>query len=233
MGGAAGSLAVSAGILAAAGSGMLTPYEKKLSAANTQLAAQGFINMGGKSGFGWNAVNIGEETWNKLAESGHKIAQATNDWMSDSFQDQIIKDAETGVTYYKKLLNDAGTLVYEYYRTYTEQELFKAGVSNAYKVAVGINFLTSETIIPLVQKAARSAIGVALELPIFIPDLLTTYISRAACNAAVVESTVFGVSEAQAAPAKSDDKSKKDSKKIEKKDSDDDVMGAGIGSLFG
>jgi large subunit ribosomal protein L10 len=110
---------------------------------------------------------------------------------------------------------------------------FKAGVSNAYKVAVGINFLTSETIIPLVQKAARSAIGVALELPIFIPDLLTTYISRAACNAAVVESTVFGVSEAQAAPAKSDDKSKKDSKKIEKKDSDDDVMGAGIGSLFG
>ncbi len=102
----------------------------------------------------------------------------------------------------------------------------KLAASQALNLALGLGMVTSETIPPLMAKAAREAIALGMEVPIFIPDLLEQYVSKAFRTAKAVEAAAFGTVE-DAAPAEEEEKKKEEVK------SDDEELGAGLGSLFG
>lgn len=106
----------------------------------------------------------------------------------------------------------------------------RLGVSQAINLAMSLGVITSETITPLVTKAQRSAVALATSLPIFIPDLLPNYVSKAVAEASVLNATVFGVP-VSAAPTKGAAPTKKEDDKKSQKD-DDLTMGEGISSLF-
>jgi large subunit ribosomal protein L10 len=112
---------------------------------------------------------------------------------------------------------------------------FKIGAAQGLNLAINMGILIPETIIPLTQKAIRTAINVAMEMPIFIPDLLKNYIQKAVAQANSVNSSAFGLvaqpkpTSVKTASSKSEKISDKDA---DKKQSDDEIMGDGLSSLF-
>ena len=100
----------------------------------------------------------------------------------------------------------------------------------ALALAMSLGILIEETIEPLLLKAVREATSLGLELPLFIPDLLPNYVGRAVSVANSISALVFGVEEEEVEViVKKKDKKKS---KTEQKD-DDEIMGEGIGALFG
>jgi len=102
--------------------------------------------------------------------------------------------------------------------------------ASAIALAVSLGILSQETLPILVAKAYREANALAFELPMIIPDMVPQYFQRAERSAAIIEGMIFGT----AAPSAEEKKDKKTDKKKEDQHKDDnEVLGEGIGSLFG
>ncbi len=104
----------------------------------------------------------------------------------------------------------------------------RLAASQALNLALGLGIVTEETVVPLIQKAARGAVGLAMELPMYFPELLDQYMAKATRQATVVNAAAFGLELAQPA-ASEPEPSKKEEKKEEEKDDEP----TGLGSLFG
>jgi large subunit ribosomal protein L10 len=112
---------------------------------------------------------------------------------------------------------------------------FRIGAAQGLNLAVNLGLLTPETVIPLTQKAIRTAINVAMELPVFMPDLLKNYIQKAVTQANSVNSAAFGIAAIPTSTAVKTASSKPEKisdKDADKKKSDDEIMGDGLSSLF-
>lgn len=149
------------------------------------------------------------------------------------------------------LLNQLGiepmTVVLDFYCAYEDgsilpEEVLKldqekiisnvqSGYATAFTLAMALNVISEETIEPMVLKAAQAANAVALDCEIITPDTIPMFLSKAASSAASINTMVYGGDEEKAV---ADEDAKKDEaeEKEEEKD-DDEVMGAGIGALFG
>lgn len=104
----------------------------------------------------------------------------------------------------------------------------RLGASQAFNLALGLNWITEDTIEPMIAKAARESIGLALELPIFIPELLEKYVSKAVSQATVVNAAAMGIELAQpAAPSATEEQPE------EEEEEEEDEEPAGLGALFG
>lgn len=103
----------------------------------------------------------------------------------------------------------------------------RLAASQALNLALGLNMITEETAVPLIQKAHRSAVGVAMDLPLFFPELLSQYIAKATQQATVLNAAAFGLDLTQSATSEPEP-SKKEEEPEEKEEEP-----AGLGSLFG
>jgi large subunit ribosomal protein L10 len=66
----------------------------------------------------------------------------------------------------------------------------RLAASQALNLAMSVGIITQETAVPLVTKAARIARGVAMKLPIVIPELTEAYVQQAVREANVVKKNV-------------------------------------------
>ncbi|MHA1620053.1 MAG: 50S ribosomal protein L10 [Promethearchaeota archaeon] len=105
----------------------------------------------------------------------------------------------------------------------------RLAASQAMNLALGLGMITEDTVVPLIQKAARSAVGLAMELPMYFPELLDQYMAKATRQATVLNAAALGLELTQ--PATSEPKSSKKEEKPEEKEEDDEPTG--LGSLFG
>ncbi len=96
----------------------------------------------------------------------------------------------------------------------------------AQKLAMELGIMDDETIIPLIQKAYREALGILFEIPILDETLLDEYIRRAELNVNIINTMILG--EEDKTPVKA-----KKTKKKKKKSEDEEEGAAGIGGLFG
>lgn len=105
----------------------------------------------------------------------------------------------------------------------------RLGASQALNLALGLGMITKETVDPLVSKAIREAFAFAMEVPLFIPDLLEQYISKAVSQATVVNAAAMGLELPK--PATPAAPSKDEPEEEEEEEEDDEP--AGLGALFG
>jgi large subunit ribosomal protein L10 len=126
---------------------------------------------------------------------------------------------------------DGDILPYEVLHLDVEEilEETRLGASQAVNLALSLGLITEETVIPLMSRAIRSAFGVALELPIFIPDLLENYITKASAQANTLNATAFGL-EVEEAPAPAESEPEESEEEKEEEEEEEDV---GMGNLFG
>jgi large subunit ribosomal protein L10 len=125
-----------------------------------------------------------------------------------------------------------GELIAEEVLKLDEKKIIKdvqTAQASAVALAVSLGILSKETLPILMAKAFRQANALAFELPMIIPDMVPQYFQRAAMSAAVIENIVFG--ESAVAEVKKDKKTEK--KKEDERKDDNEVLGEGIGSLFG
>ena len=80
--------------------------------------------------------------------------------------------------------------------------------------------ITSDTIKPLMAKAVRSSVALALSLPIFIPEMVDQYMAKATREASALNGSVF---------ESEDQPELEEEPEPEKKEEEP----AGLGSLFG
>jgi len=66
----------------------------------------------------------------------------------------------------------------------------RLAASQSLNLALALGLVSSETVVPLIQKAARIAEGVAMKLPIVIPELAEKYVALATREAKVIQDTV-------------------------------------------
>jgi len=102
----------------------------------------------------------------------------------------------------------------------------KNAAARAFGLAMALSYLTDETIEPFILKAVREGNAMALELELITPDTIPIHLSRATAIASHINKMVLSDEE----PSQDEDESKEEKK--EEKD-DDEVMGSGIGALFG
>ncbi len=96
----------------------------------------------------------------------------------------------------------------------------RLAASEALNIALGLGMITSDTIKPLMAKAIRSSIALAMNLPIFIPEMVDQYMAKATREASALNGAVF----------ESDEQPKSEEEpEPEKKEEEP----AGLGSLFG
>jgi len=110
----------------------------------------------------------------------------------------------------------------------------KVAYATAISLAMGIGFITKETITPILSQAVRNANALAMKLEIVTPETIPLYIARAAQIAESVNDMIFGGAEAavkKEGPGK--DKKKKEEKEEKEEQDDDQAMGQNIGTLFG
>ncbi|MHA1562885.1 MAG: hypothetical protein ACTSPA_12260 [Promethearchaeota archaeon] len=96
----------------------------------------------------------------------------------------------------------------------------RLAASEALNLSLELGMITSDTIKPLMAKAIRSSVALALSLPIFIPEMVDQYMAKATREASAINRAVF---EGEEQP-----ESEKESEP-EKKEEEP----AGLGSLFG
>jgi len=96
----------------------------------------------------------------------------------------------------------------------------RLAASEALNIALGLGMITSDTIKPLMAKAIRSSIALAMNLPIFIPEMVDQYMAKATREASALNGAVF---ESEEQP-KSEEEPEPEKKEEEP---------AGLGSLFG
>jgi large subunit ribosomal protein L10 len=112
---------------------------------------------------------------------------------------------------------------------YMDMDQFRKDIVSAYisaqSLALKLGIVDKETLNPLIQKAHREALGLLFELPIFIDDLRDEYLKKAAINAQVINSIIFG--EDGSTPTKTQET------KEEPKEEDEEEEEVGIGGLFG
>ncbi len=97
--------------------------------------------------------------------------------------------------------------------------------SQALNIAMNIGMVTAETIGPMIVKAHRSAVAVALELPIIIPELTEQYLAKATRQANAVNAAAFGL---ETAPVVEES-----APEPEKEEEPEEEEPAGLGALFG
>ncbi len=115
-----------------------------------------------------------------------------------------------------------------------EEEIFahiRLAAAQAVNLAISLGVLTPETLSGFLIKGIREASAIATSIPVFFPELLDQYFTKATAQAQVLNAAVFGGATAQSS-VKPETKSSASSKKEEKK-SDEEELGAGISSLFG
>lgn len=96
----------------------------------------------------------------------------------------------------------------------------RLAASEALNISLGLGMITSDTIKPLMAKAIRSSIALAMNLPIFIPEMVDQYMAKATREASALNGAVF----------ESDEQPKSEEEpEPEKKEEEP----AGLGSLFG
>ena len=98
----------------------------------------------------------------------------------------------------------------------------RLAVSEALNLSLELGMITDDTIKPLMIKAIRSSYALALNLPIFIPELVDQYMAKATREAGAINGAVFGDEE----ETESENKSEPEPEKKEEEPS-------GLGSLFG
>ncbi|MHA1476153.1 MAG: 50S ribosomal protein L10 [Promethearchaeota archaeon] len=96
----------------------------------------------------------------------------------------------------------------------------RLAASEALNLSLELGMITSDTIKPLMAKAIRSSVALALSLPIFIPEMVDQYMAKTTREASAINRAVF---EGEEQP-----ESEKESEP-EKKEEEP----AGLGSLFG
>ncbi len=109
---------------------------------------------------------------------------------------------------------------------YMDMEAFQQDIASCYlaaqRLAIELGVVDDETIEPMIQKAWREALGVLLEVPIFVDEMMEEYIKKAIFNANVINATIFGGATLPTAKNKES--------KAEEKEGEKD--GVGIGGLF-
>lgn len=105
----------------------------------------------------------------------------------------------------------------------------RLGASQAVNLALGLGMITKETVDPLLTKAIREAFAFAMDIPLFIPDLLEQYISKAVSQATVLNAAAMGLELAQPATASTPS----EEKPAEEEEEEEDDEPAGLGALFG
>ena len=96
----------------------------------------------------------------------------------------------------------------------------RLAASEALNITLGLGMITSDTIKPIMAKAIRSLIALAMNLPIFIPEMVDQYMAKATREASALNGAVF----------ESDEQPKSEEEpEPEKKEEEP----AGLGSLFG
>lgn len=112
---------------------------------------------------------------------------------------------------------------------YMDREQFQQDLASCYfaaqKLAMELGVIDDETIEPLIQKANREAMGILFEIPVFAEDMLEEYIKKAALNANIVNSMVFGSGTSASVKGKAPEPKKEEPE-------DEKEEPAGIGGLF-
>ena len=96
----------------------------------------------------------------------------------------------------------------------------RLAASEGLNLALGLGMITSDTIKPLMVKAIRSSFALALNLPIFIPEMADQYMAKATREAIAINSVIF---EGEGEPESEEEP------EPEKKEEEP----AGLGNLFG
>ncbi len=96
----------------------------------------------------------------------------------------------------------------------------RLAVSEALNLSLELGMITNDTIKPLMIKAIRSSFALALNLPIFIPEMVDQYMAKATREAQAINGAVFKGEE----EPEQEEEPKPDPKSEEP---------AGLGSLFG
>ncbi len=102
--------------------------------------------------------------------------------------------------------------------------------AQAKSLAVALEIITEETIDPLMIKGIQSARAVGLELPIFIPELLESYFSKAAAQANTLNASAFGLEVSSGVEEESEPEEEEDE---EEEEEEEEESSAGLGGLFG
>ncbi len=97
----------------------------------------------------------------------------------------------------------------------------RLAASEALNLSLELGMITSDTIKPLMAKAIRSSVALALSLPIFIPELVDQYMAKATREASAINGVVFE-GEEQSEPEEEPEPEKPKEEEP-----------AGLGSLFG
>jgi len=97
----------------------------------------------------------------------------------------------------------------------------RLAASEALNLSLELGMITSDTIKPLMAKAIRSSVALALSLPIFIPELVDQYMAKATREASAINGVVFEGEE----QSESEEEPEPEKPKEEEP--------AGLGSLFG
>ncbi len=97
----------------------------------------------------------------------------------------------------------------------------RLAASEALNIALGLGMITSDTIKPLMAKAIRSSVALAINLPIFIPEMVDQYMAKATREAMAINGAVF---EGEEQPETEEEPEPEKPKEEEP---------AGLGSLFG
>ncbi|MHA1721401.1 MAG: 50S ribosomal protein L10 [Promethearchaeota archaeon] len=98
----------------------------------------------------------------------------------------------------------------------------RLAASEALNLSLELGMITDDTIKPLMIKAIRSSYALALNLPIFIPELVDQYMAKATREAGAINGAVFGGEEQ---PEPENEPEPEPEKKEEEP--------SGLGSLFG
>ena len=100
------------------------------------------------------------------------------------------------------------------------------GASQAYRLAIGLEYITEETVEPLVSKAILGANAVAMDLPLFFVELTEAYFAKAISTANYVNATALGLEMAPAAVAPVEEAA-------EEEEEEEEEESVGLGALFG
>ena len=96
----------------------------------------------------------------------------------------------------------------------------RLAASEAINLSLELGIITSDTIKPLMAKAIRSSIALAVNLPIFIPEMADQYMAKATREAIAINEAVF---ESEEQPESEEEP------EPEKKEEEP----SGLGNLFG
>ncbi len=106
------------------------------------------------------------------------------------------------------------------------------GASQAMNLALNLEFITPQTVEPLTIKAFQNARALALELPIFFPELMDSYIAKAVSQATVLNAAALGLELPSAGGSSSNDDNNEPEPESEEEEKEDEAP-AGLGALFG